>query len=915
MIDLVVFLIYHKPLILSSFNIFQVTGHCLIGHQESALLHLKNSLTFNPANSQKLVHWNQSDDCCRWNGVTCNKKGFVIVLDLSEESISGGVDNASGLFNLQHLQDLNLAYNDFHSSIPLEFHKLKNLRHLNLSNAGFEGQIPIAVSQLTNLVSLDLSSNNFTGRLPYFNMSKNLKYLSVSLNHLTGEILSSHFESLDNLTTIDLVGNSFYRRVPSCLFALPSLRELMLSHNRFEGVLDEFPNASFSSLEILDLSGNNLEGPIPLSIFQFRRLSFLQLSSNKFNGTMHLDAVRKMENLVTLGVNHNNLSVDTTLRDNSDDLLTFPRLSQLMLASCKLKEFPIFMRNQSNLIYLDLSSNQIHGSIPNWIWRFDFMVFLNLSNNFLTDLEGPFQNISTNLFVIDLHSNQLQGSTPIFSKYLLYLDFSSNRFSYIAPSDIDNKLHFAFFLSLSNNSFHGKIPESFCTISNLRVLDLSDNGFNDTIPECLTGTISSTLRVLNLARNKLKGHILDTFSTSCALRFLDLNENFLRGVIPKSLANCQKLQVLNLGINQLIDRFPCFLKNISTLKVMILRSNNFHGPLACSHSTGNWDTLQIVDLASNKFTGTLPRSLLQSWKALMLDGETGSQSGHLFFDINEYINPMGFWSALYSLLTKNLALKLAKIMEAMPPFLIDHFFYDVYFLDFGGRSYEDSVTIVNKGRQMKLVKIHIAFTSLDFSSNHFEGPIPEELMSFKALHALNLSLNAFSSHIPSSIGNLKYLESLDLSANSFSGNIPTELASLSFLEVLNLSVNHLIGPIPTGTQIQSFDADSFEGNEGLCGPPLTHNCNFGVVPTLSPPSSETSMLNSKSSIDWNFLSAELGFIFGLGIVILPLIFWKQWRLKYFKHVDSILWKIIPQLDFAYENHGGRIYKSLRWKPF
>ncbi|KAJ1389289.1 Leucine-rich repeat [Sesbania bispinosa] len=328
----------------------------------------------------------------------------------------------------------------------------------------------------------------------------------------------------------------------------------------------------------------------------------------------------------------------------------------------------------------------------------------------------------------------------------------------------------SYIFSLSNNSCHGRIHESFCNISGLRALDLSHNSFNGQIPMCLTRR-SSSLRLLNLGGNQLNGHISDTFSTSCDLRFLDLSGNFFRGTIPKSLAKCKHLQVLNLGNNQLIDRFPCFLKNISSLRVMILRSNKLHGHVGCPNNTGNWETLQIVDLASNNFSGS----------------------------------------------------------------------------------------------------------------------------------------------IPSSLGNLKHLESLDLSINSLSGEIPTELARLSFLSVMNLSYNHLVGKIPTGTQIQTFEADSFIGNEGLCGPPLTPNCSGEGLPP--PASEETPYSHNGSSIDWNFLSAELGFTFGFGIFILPLIFWKRWRIWYSKHLDDLLYRIIPQLDFVYEHHGGNKYRTIRWKPY
>ncbi|TKY63288.1 Receptor protein [Spatholobus suberectus] len=127
-------------------NIFPANGNFL-SHQCSMLLHLKNNLIYSPVESKKLTLWNQSEDCCQWQGVTCNE-GHVTALDLSEEYISGGLVNSSVLFSLQYLQSLNLAFNNLGSAIPSKLYKLNNLRYLNLSNAGFEGQIPLEISHL-----------------------------------------------------------------------------------------------------------------------------------------------------------------------------------------------------------------------------------------------------------------------------------------------------------------------------------------------------------------------------------------------------------------------------------------------------------------------------------------------------------------------------------------------------------------------------------------------------------------------------------------------------------------------------------------------------------------------------------------------------------------------------------------------
>ncbi|PNY10553.1 receptor-like protein kinase [Trifolium pratense] len=386
---------------------------------------------------------------------------------------------------------------------------------------------------------------------------------------------------------------------------------------------------------------------------------------------------------------------------------------------------------------------------------------------------------------------------------------------------------------------------------------------------------------LDLSFNNFIGP-LPSLNSSKSLKVLSLNHNDFKGTIPSThFEGLINLMSIDLGDNSFYGRIPSSLFRLQSLQILMLYNNKFEGVLE-EFSNASMSLLEMLDLSRNNFEGSIPMSIFKLERLLSLQLSENK--------FNDFEGPLHNLSSRLDLHSNQLK-------------------------GDARSNYDDSVTIVNKGRTLNLVKILIAFTSLDLSSNNFGGPIPEELMNLIGLHALNLSQNTFSGKIPSFVSNLKHLESLDLSMNSLSGEIPTELASLSFLAVMNISYNHLVGKIPTGTQIQSFQADSFIGNERLFGPPLTQisNGRKGYSPETQPQVSETNY--ERSNIDWNFLSAELGFTFGFGILILPLILWKRWRMWYSKKVDDMLYRIIPQLDFVYEHHGGKKYRTLRWKPY
>ncbi|XP_019182382.1 PREDICTED: receptor-like protein 12 [Ipomoea nil] len=689
------------------------------------------------------------------------------------------------------------------------------------------------------LESLDLSRNNLEGTIPlFFFHLHNLTSLDLSSNNFFGQMID-----LQNVTSplelLDLSYNNLEGTIPLFFFQLQNLTSINLSSNKFFGQMIDLQNVT-SPLQYLHLSSNDFEGTIPPFLFQLQNLTMLDLSSNKFNGIVHLTKF-KNQYIDILDFSNNNLVIETAISTSQFPLL--PQFGELNLASCNLQKIPDFLKSQSRLWWLDLSNNSISGEIPNWIWGIGNgqLYGLNLSHNRLTHMKEPIEYGS--LTVLDLNSNMLSGQIPRPPPEAMYLDFSNNNFS-IIPLDIADQIPYLFvFFSIAKNRVSGKISTSWCRAANLIVLDLSHNALHGTIPSCLAQN-NSNLVVLNLRGNHLSGEISQKFQHTCSLETLDLSQNLLEGKVPPSLINCTKLKILNLGNNKISDTFPCWLNKLSNLHILVLHSNHFHGSISCPMLGVNnsWPSLQVIDLSSNNFNGHLPTDLFLALKAILVERN----------ELNSKVDYLHFTSQGVS----------------------------IY--------YQDSVILSLKGQIYTIQKILSIFTSIDFSSNQFEGSIPESVGELKQLYLLNISHNALTGDIPPSLENLKALEALDLSFNNLAGNIPEQLDSLTFLEILNLSYNHLVGRIPKGRQFNTFDASSFMGNKELCGFQLNVSCTGINEPTSPIPEPEEKQSSHHVDI---YISVALGFVAGLGGTFLPLLLSSKWRSYYNKKIDEILSKI------------------------
>ncbi|XP_042479761.1 receptor-like protein 6 [Macadamia integrifolia] len=476
-------------------------------------------------------------------------------------------------------QDISLSNTNFSGAIPDSIGNLTHLTFLDLTMNHFIGSIPSSLANLTHLAYLDLSYNNFTGSVPPFNkdnvpnlehldLSNNLldgtihsslfalpslQMLQLSYNQLEGRLELSHNLSSSSLVTIDLVGNKLNGEIPKSFSEFSSLWALRVSSNNFSGTvkLDMFGN--LENLLDLDLSNNLLSVEVGnnSSSFHFQLVSlrlgschikefpeflrtqeylqYLDLSNNQIQG--HVPSWIWKEDLLEVDLSYNGIvDLEPPFTDHSNPS-TLKSLYSLTLISCNLRAIPEFLKDLNELMFLDLSNNNISGKLPNWIWK-ESLSELNLSYNSLYAFEQPLLKFSScPLSSLDLRWNKLQGSIPI-------------------PSSTVR------FFSISNNSFVGGIPESICKLSSLLLFDASHNNLSGSIPECL-GNIRS-LSVLDVHENRFHG-MPQNFANASSLKTLNINGNILEGQVPRSLTNCTSLEVLDLGKNKLSDTFPFWL--------------------------------------------------------------------------------------------------------------------------------------------------------------------------------------------------------------------------------------------------------------------------------------------------------------------------------------------------------------------
>ncbi|KAI5345598.1 hypothetical protein L3X38_013475 [Prunus dulcis] len=384
-----------------------------------------------------------------------------------------------------------------------------------------------------------------------------------------------------NYRWLDISDAGISDTIPSWFWDLSQKLEFMdISHNQLRGTVG---NIRLEFAPSLNLSWNQLQGPIP-SILS--KASVLDLSHNNFSGAASF--------------------------------------------LCATKD--------SNLTFLDLSSNHVSGELPDCWIHFKKLVFLDLSNNYLF---GKIPTTMGHLFCIKtlrLSNNRFVGELPSQLKNctkLTFFDLGENNLSCSIPEWLGASLPNLTILILRGNQFYKSIPHQLCHLTRVQILDLSMNNISGTIPKCLNNLIAlahkgNSSRIIQHSYMTQPGEIryIDNYEDEATLTWkgvrskyksilglvksIDLSSNKLTGEIPSEITNLVGLVSLNLSRNQLTGQIPPRIGMLQELDFLDLSRNHINGRIP--NSLSRIDRIGCLDLSENNLSGKIPTSTqLQSF--------------------------------------------------------------------------------------------------------------------------------------------------------------------------------------------------------------------------------------------------------------------------------------------------------------
>ncbi|CAN6693470.1 unnamed protein product [Malus baccata var. baccata] len=306
----------------------------------------------------------------------CLRSSSIRVLDFSNNNFNGSIP--LGLGNCSKLEIFRAGFNTLSGTLPSDLYKAQALHEFSLPSNQLFGHISDNIVNLTSLTILEIYFNHLSGALPlHIGKSSapslmnctNLIELNLGFNRLDGNISELNFSKLDQLLFFFFFffGEPRRNRLTNVtgaihiLMRLESLTVIVLTKSFLGEELtdgDAKIGSGFQSIRLFGLANCQLGGHIPVWMSSLKKLELFSLqalvsgkpSAQTDSGDVELPVYTYRTNTSDASLQYNylsNLPPAIGIRNNS--------LSG---------NIPIEIGRLQNLHELDLSNNNIVGSIP-----------------------------------------------------------------------------------------------------------------------------------------------------------------------------------------------------------------------------------------------------------------------------------------------------------------------------------------------------------------------------------------------------------------------------------------------------------------------------------------------------------------------------------------------------------------------
>ncbi|GJV55538.1 receptor kinase-like protein Xa21 [Tanacetum coccineum] len=516
-----------------------------------------------------LSSWNDSFHFCDWSGISCGKRHRrVTVIKLKSQGLEGSLSPHVG--NLSFLRVLLLWNNSLQGTIPHELGHLSRLRGLILGRNKFHGVIPTNLSGCSELKELGLAFNKLVGSIAHQRRSVSspnlvlfqLKVitLQVSRESITQGVQAQSFDESELAECIPYsvergrVLHAYYSstRSPnkegvsglwSKMLILHFVLLLLLEREKDDNTADKTPRST---------SGTSHHQNSQFRVYtNWRWLNPVMLCPVE-EDDLGLDVwdPRKL---------HGEIKRHEDCECNHFTGSLHPTTGSML----------------PNLLYLQLTQNQLTGIIPPSLSNCSKLQLIELTDNkFTGKLTIDFSKLK-DITEVSLYNNSLSGSGEA-DDDMKFIDSLKNCSSFqvlglyncnlkgVLPITIGNLSDQFYYLDLGANQLYGNIDSSV-----------------GSIPDAI-GNLSLLLR-LYLDSNRLEGkipsslgNIPSTLGACTSLSFLSLEGNLFKGIIPSSFKSLRGVAKLDLSHNNLSGLIPKFLEEFS-LERLDLSFNDFEG--------------------------------------------------------------------------------------------------------------------------------------------------------------------------------------------------------------------------------------------------------------------------------------------------------------------------------------------------